>query len=117
MPVNPIIAQVAPLEHVAKVVQQEQDSGLMKQFTLQAGAAEALNKASEQVEKSSAGEAGQKVTRRFGGKGKNKQGQTPEKFSTGDKAVEEEATESFAQNPENGLAADAWTGNIVNVKV
>jgi hypothetical protein len=117
MPVNPIIAQVAPLEHVAKVVQQEQDSGLMKQSTLQASAAEALNKASEQVEKSSAGEAGQKVTRRFDGKGKHKQGQTPEKFSAGGKAVEEDPLEIFDQNPENSLTDDAWTGNIVNVKV
>jgi hypothetical protein len=117
MPVNPIIAQVAPLDHVAKAVQQEQDSGLMKQFTIQAGAAETLNKASEQVEKSSAGEAGQKVTRRFGGKEKNRQGQTPENFFAGDRAIEEEAADTFAQNPETDPAVDAWTGNIVNVKV
>ncbi|MDR2826391.1 MAG: hypothetical protein LBV76_06300 [Deltaproteobacteria bacterium] len=117
MPVNPIIAQVAPMEHVAKVVQQEQDSGPVKQAVLQASTALALIKANDQVEKTSSGEAGQKVTRRFDGRGKNKQGQTPEKFLGADNIPEETLAEALDQSIENEPTPDVWTGNIVNVKV
>ncbi|MDR2825778.1 MAG: hypothetical protein LBV76_03160 [Deltaproteobacteria bacterium] len=143
MSVSPIIAQVAPMEHVARLVQQEQDAGPAKQATLQASAAEAISKANEQVEKTSGGEAGQKVTRRLDGREKKRQGNTPQNNKNmsnrsedadvsgdaGDKGDSGESSASPAASPdelflmnmsaelESEPTTDVWTGNIVNVKV
>jgi hypothetical protein len=115
MSVNLFVAQVAPMEHVARVVRQEMDAGPSNQSALQSGVAETLSKAGEQVEKTSPAETGQKVSRRSEGRGGNK-GQTPGNFLNGEQNPEQNQEASFAQNPETG-AAGAWTGNIVNVKV
>jgi hypothetical protein len=115
MSVNLVVAQVAPMEHIARVVRQEMDSGPANQLAVQSGVAEALSKAGEQVEKTSPGEAGQKVSRRSDGRG-GKKGQTPEHFLNGEENPGQSPEDFLAQSPENG-AADAWTGNIVNVKV
>jgi hypothetical protein len=115
MSVNLVVAQVAPMEHVARLAQQEMDSGPVRQLVLQAGAAETLSKAGERVEETSPGEAGQKITRRSEGRGGNK-GQTPGKFFDGEKNSGQSPEPPFAQISEQEVA-DTWTGNIVNVRV
>lgn len=119
MSISNFAAQVAPMDHVAKVVQQEQESGLMKQQALQHGLAEKLTKDGQQVERTSAGEAGQKVKRQDerGRKGSG-HGASGQKDKDGDLAAMTGLEEQLADlGIDSETASSVWAGNIVNVKV
>lgn len=116
MSINNFVVQVAPMDHVAKVVQQEQESALMKQQVLQQLLPDKLMKDGQQVEKTAAGESGQKVARRK--KERGRQGHDGRPARDEDPAaalgLEEQLTE-LGIDSETG--SNVWAGNIVNVKV
>lgn len=104
-------AQVAPMEHVEKMVRHEQEHDQIRQETLMQSASQLLSRDNEAVQKTAAAKKGRRVQRRnedddngrkgsgFAGKDRGRGGQTD--------------GESLA----DGSQAGVWSGNIVNLKV
>ena len=104
-------AQVAPMEHVEKVVRQEQEHGQIKQEALMHSAAQTLGRDNEQVQKTAATKKDRRVERRTSS---NKNGGQGADFSGKDRGAEGQADdESLAESAQTGI----WSGNIVNLKV
>lgn len=103
-------AQVAPMEHVEKVVRQEQQYSQVK---LQSGMQEAgrmLSKDNEQVQETAESQKGQRVERRKHGKEQNA---SPERQPANKKSEPDSGQEQDI--PE--ISPDVWSGNILNLKV
>lgn len=105
-------AQVAPMEHVEKVVRQEQEHGQVKQEALMQSASQRLSRDNEQVQKTQAATKGRRVDRR------SEEDENARKKGGGearkDRALAGQADdESLAESAQT----DVWSGNIVNLKV
>lgn len=111
-----LIVQVAPMEHVARVVLQEQESGAMRQQALQQVTPEKLQRDNEQVAKTSNSEAGQKVRR-----GKERHGRPDQhgQQTGGGRGAEDqqEMTPEELEALQLEPTGNVWAGNIVNMKV
>lgn len=105
-------AQIAPMEHVEKVVRQEQEHGLVKQEALLQSAAQRLSRDNEQVQKTVKSRKDRRVESRTDEdeearkKGRNFAGKKPGQDSGPD-------GEDLAEQAKTGV----WSGNIVNLKV
>lgn len=105
-------AQLAPMEHVEKVVRQEQDHGKTKQEALMQRAAEGLSRDNEQVQKAEATKKGRRVDRRNADdENARKKGSS---FAGRDKGLDGQADDAaLTESSQTGV----WSGNIINVKV
>lgn len=105
-------AQIASLEHVEKVVRQEQEHGLIKGEALLQSATRLLSRDNEAVQKTEASPNGRKVERRKADdEGGRKKGSGFAKKDGGpDGQADDEALLESAQT-------GVWSGNIVNIKV
>lgn len=101
-------AQVAPLEHVEKIVRQEQEHGAIKQQALMQKAAERLSKDNEQVQKSAKSRKDRKVGKR------NHDDENARNRWAGNA---DDAPEAEDESLEAGACSGIWSGNIVNLKV
>lgn len=118
MSISNFAAQVAPMDHVAKVVQQEQDSGMMKQMVLQHVLSEKLAKDGQQVERTSASESGQKIKRQDERGRKGSGGGHDGRRENADAAAMTGLEEQLAElGIDSETGSNVWAGNIVNVKV
>ena len=102
-------AQIAPMEHVEKVVRQEQEHAQTSGQALLRQAQRLLSKDKEQVRETLSGRGGRKVEDedRSGGE-KRHPGSRPEHGPRKGGEPEEKLGES---------SADIWSGNIVNLKI
>jgi hypothetical protein len=102
-------AQIAPLEHVEKVVRQEQEHGSIAGQELLRNAARLLGRDNEQVRKIGQGE-GQRVERRQDQEGRGGSAA----FSANPERGSQEENPEEASSPSS---SNVWSGNIVNLKV
>lgn len=109
MSISNFVAQVAPMNHVAKVALQEQESANIKLLALQQVIQETLKKEQEKIEKPVPSEAGPKLRRRD-----EKQKGNPEQQSERQGQARDELAELFDGSESEG---DVWSGNIVNVRI
>lgn len=105
-------AQIAPMEHVEKLVRQEQEHGQTKQAALMQKASQGLSRDNEQVQKTEKTRKDRRVERRNEeDEDARKKGAT---FAKKDRGAEGQADdESLAESAKT----DVWSGNIVNLKV
>lgn len=105
-------AQLAPMEHVEKVVRQEQDHGKVKQEALMQSAAEHLSRDNEQIKKTEATKKGRRVDRR-NADDENARKRHPD-FAQRDGGFDGQADDAaLTESAQTGV----WSGNIINVKV
>lgn len=108
-------AQIAPMEHVEKVVRQEQEHSQVKQEALMQSAAERLSKDNEQVQKTAESRKDRKVGRKHQDDENSRRkwhSSTKEGTDAGlEGQADDQTLEAGAQ--QGGL----WSGNIVNTKV
>ena len=111
MSVNNFVAQVAPMNHAAKVALEQESSGI-KQMAMQQLMPEILKRENEKVEKPAPGEAGQKVRQRDA-RERRRNGQ-----QAGQRSAQpwDEISELF-EGSDGEPADDVWAGNIVNVRI
>lgn len=115
MSVSNLVAQVAPMSHVAKVALQEQEVSGIKQAAMQHVVQENLKKDGEKVEKTAPDEAGHKVRRkdeREKDQPERQGGERPPRSA----ARPDGETDGPAENA-GAPAGDVWSGNIVNVRI
>lgn len=105
-------AQIAPLEHVEKLVRQEQEHGQTKQAAVMQNAAESLHQDNKQVQESAKSANSRKVKARG-------EKEAPEQQSGNDSEQQGESQSGQAEPKDSGASApaDLWSGNIVNLKV
>lgn len=101
-------AQIAPMEHVEKVVRQEQQYSQVKLQAVVQQAGKIFSKDNEQVQETAESQKGQRVTRRKHGK---EQQAAPEHRQAKTK------TEPEQEQGIPDMAPDVWSGNILNLKV
>ena len=111
-------AQVAPMEHVEKVVRQEQEHGQIKQQAMLQRAGQSLSEDSKEVQRTSDSGKGDRVKRRTSGDG----AEGGAAFYSGEFAKKQNADSGLAEQEsaaqDNAEASGAvWSGNIVNIKV
>lgn len=105
-------AQIAPMEHVEKLVRKEQEHGQVKQDALMQKAGEHLSQEGQLVQKTSESKKGRRVDRRKHGREEGKKDASS--FTRKDCGFDGQADdESLAESAQTGV----WSGNIVNIKV
>lgn len=109
-------AQIASLEHVEKVVRQEQEHALVKGEALMQSATRLLSRDNEAVQKTEGSPNGRKVERRRaddeGGRKKGSGFAKKDGGPDGQPDVQAD-DEALLESAQTGV----WSGNIVNIKV
>ena len=106
-------AQIAPMEHVEKIVRQEQEHSQVKQEALMQNAATLLSKDNEQVQKT----ADIRKDRKVGSKNRDDENSRRKWKSSSQKAADEADGPDDDENSDAGAQTGLWSGNIVNIKV
>ncbi len=105
-------AQIAPMEHVEKVVRHGQEHSQVTQQALLQKASQTLSKDNEQVQRGAAGKHGKKVERHKGDDHDDASAYRSPKKRAGKNPQEEQPDGEIPD-----FSPDVWSGNIVNVKV
>lgn len=113
MSVSNFVAQVAPMNHVAKVALAEQESSGIKQAALQQMMQETLKRENEKIEKPVPDEAGQKVRPRNERDKEQPEQQAGQRSGRDPDQAGGDPFEAGLGVPED----DVWAGNIVNVRI
>jgi hypothetical protein len=105
-------AQLAPMEHIEKVVRQEQEHGQVQQEALMRSAARRLSRDNEQVQETDASKKGRRVDKRGpeDEDARKKGGAFAQRDGGLDGQADDEVLFESAQT-------GRWSGNIINVKV
>ncbi len=101
--------QVAPMGHVERVVQIEQNHPVMQQQAAQEAARELLRREHDQVSKNDPKTGAKGVER-----DRERDGGTPDFSGNAKKDRPEEQAEEESSSPSSG---NVWSGNILNIKV
>lgn len=105
-------AQIAPMEHVEKVVRAEQEHSQVKQEALLQKASEHLSKDDRQVQKGADSKKGRRVDQRSQNEEESRRNGAA--FAGKDRGAEGQASDEALTE---SAQTDIWSGNIVNLKV